>query len=74
MSRAERFSKIAGRAADTAAQWFRDKAIPMGIAKPFKILARAHTHQYAQYFGDGGVWIFETGAWLRHRTTMPGLS
>jgi hypothetical protein len=61
VSRAERFSKIAGRAGDTAAQWFCDKAIPMGIAKPFKILAQAHTHQYAQYLGDGSVWIFETG-------------
>ncbi len=61
VSHAERFSIIAGKAADQSARWFRDKAIPMGIVQPFNVLAQSHTHQYAQYYGDGGVWMFETG-------------
>jgi predicted phosphodiesterase len=61
VSHAERFSKIAGKAADVAAQWFRDKAVPMGLAKPFRVLAQAHTHQAGKFFGDGGIWMFEAG-------------
>jgi hypothetical protein len=58
---AERLSKIARRAADTAAQGFRDKAILMGFPGRSRSWHRVHTHQFAQYFGAGGVWIFETG-------------
>jgi hypothetical protein len=46
---------------DQEAQWFRDRAIPMGIADPFSVLLQAHTHQAGWFFDDGGVWIGETG-------------
>jgi hypothetical protein len=65
VSHAEKFSRVPNQAANQALHWFMSNAIPMGLVKPFKVMAQCHTHQAGMTYGDYGVWTMECGCLAR---------
>jgi hypothetical protein len=60
-SHAELFSRVPNKSVGNVIQWLKSYAEPMGIVKPFRLVAQAHTHQAGKTYNDYGVWGIEMG-------------